>query len=769
MRKIFFVFAFIVSFVVPHLVEAKASDYLASLTSVSIPRTLEVEETAQVTITFDNIGKASWRTNGMHFVALYRWDPIKKVEMPSAFASPSWETPRRAARLTGTVVAPKKSATITFAIKAPSTPGTYHEEFILAAEDEAWIKYSNFALDVRVSAGNSELGTRNSERQSSDWAAELVEREGTEWQLDPEGHVMTTVGFRNTGKTIWTRGGKNFVSLYATDGKKERASTFYDPGWLSRTQVGKLKEPVVAPGEVGHFVMELRAPRVPGMYRETFTLAVENITWMAGGDLTMPIRVPFTSAVLAQIPSGSSLPDADTVPTPDTKKLAASLLLRSARDLSLAGNARQDLTFGFKNIGSVTWNSRGLRIKGVRPALAGKLSSVQDETWLNSAEPFRVLGDTKPGEIGFVQFRLKAPPRKGTYVASFQLYADGQSVDGGELNLPITVTDDGAVEPETVPAAPPASSNSLLPLPDPVALDGDLSTLPVEPFIRVGIYKTADDRMVIRAKDVAVIVTQNGTTICRLASGATASVLFDRANRVYKLSGDACAGQSTGVYLFRSEDGIAPMEIADFSRPVGWLPGANDNTFRAQLELRYTPATDSVWIINELPIEWYLKGIAETSNSSPPEFQRTLLTAARTYAMYHVQRGTKHADESYIVDAKYDQVYRGYGAEARDPNVVAAVDATRGQIVTYQGKLAITPYYSRSDGRTRAWSEVWGGGSQYPWLVSVPVPWDQGKTLWGHGVGMSATGALGMANDGKGFVEILKYFFPGTELRKAYK
>jgi stage II sporulation protein D len=175
-----------------------------------------------------------------------------------------------------------------------------------------------------------------------------------------------------------------------------------------------------------------------------------------------------------------------------------------------------------------------------------------------------------------------------------------------------------------------------------------------------------------------------------------------------------------------------------------------------------------VWIINELPVEWYLKGIAETSNSSPQEYQRALLTAARTYAMYHVQRGTKHANEHYTVDAKYDQVYRGYGAEIRGSNIVTAIDATRGQIVTYNEKLAITPYYSRSDGRTRSWTEVWGGGP-YAWLVSVPVPWDQGKTLWGHGVGMSATGALGMAAEGKTYDQILKHFYTGIELRRIYK
>jgi peptidoglycan hydrolase-like amidase len=100
---------------------------------------------------------------------------------------------------------------------------------------------------------------------------------------------------------------------------------------------------------------------------------------------------------------------------------------------------------------------------------------------------------------------------------------------------------------------------------------------------------------------------------------------------------------------------------------------------------------------------------------------------------------------------------------------VAGIEATRGQIVTYNGKIAITPYFSRSDGRTRSWGEVWYGGSQYPWLVGVSVPEDNGRTLWGHGVGLSASGALDMARAGKQYDEILKHFYTGIELRRAYK
>ena len=97
-----------------------------------------------------------------------------------------------------------------------------------------------------------------------------------------------------------------------------------------------------------------------------------------------------------------------------------------------------------------------------------------------------------------------------------------------------------------------------------------------------------------------------------------------------------------------------------------------------------------------------------------------------------MQRGTKHADEFYIMDATYDQVYRGYGAEARTPNVVAAVDATRGQIVTYNGKLAITPYFSLFR-RANPFVDRGLGRRTVSVARGRACPQDAGKTLWGHG------------------------------------
>lgn len=761
--------------------------YQASVLSLDYPRELAPGTIGQIKVQFQNIGTSTWAKDGKNFVSLYRWDPRTKAELASAFGRPSWETSKRPSRISLARVAPGAKVDVVFPIAAPTKPGIYREEFVLAAENLAWVAYSPFVVEIRVGAGaivasaNPSSMTSTPLPAATDWRAEVISQGGLAWQLDPNQAVEVRFLLKNTGTKTWTREGANYVSLYSIDKQnKERNSPFAPvSGWLTTSHVVKMQEAQIAPGETATFLFSIRAPRVAGRYQESFLVAAEGVAWVQGSAITIPIAVTQTGDFIATAPPMDVQVPMTTSPVP-SGKYAGVLLLQSNKTIKVVGGTRADMTLGFKNVGTETWGSRSVQLVGVRTMQGDEAVSLRDQSWNGSTEAVSLLGTTKPGEIAFASFSLRAPMRRGDYRATFQLYGDSQPVEGGAVEIPITVTNDAAQAiPLPAASAPSAPSYSSSPSPsvvaptappvDSIPITGDVASLPAEPSIRVGLFRTTDDQMQIRAMQVPVSVQQNGTEVCQLSTGQVATVRYDRVNRVYVLQGGSCASQSAQWYVFRTTDGIAPMQIADFSRPVSWLPGANDNTFRAQLELRYTPATDGVWIINELPFEYYLHGIAETSDSSPPEFQRTLLIAARTYAYYHIQHATKHANEFYIVDATYDQVYRGYGAEARSPTITAAVDATRGQIVTYNGKLAITPYFSRSDGRTRSWGEVWYGGSQYPWLVSVPVPEDQGRTLWGHGVGLSASGALDMARAGKGYVEILKHFYTGIELRRAYK
>lgn len=739
------------------VVSAETLSYVAAVSAGEA--TLAPGESKQITLKFKNVGTQTW-TGSVSKTAVYLYGRA------SVFGHPSWLKDDLPGPIAQASVKPGQMASATFWVKAPPVPGTYTERFLLSYGPNAWIKGSVVTATFRVApaaqtqvavATPTSASSASAPADSTEWKAQLVDKGGIEWQLDPGGHAIVTLAYKNVGTKTWTRDGKSFVSLYT--GKGNRKSAFKDFSWKNEFQAALMKEATVRPGDVGHFLLELRAPDVPGTYQESFQLAAEDTAWMGGGTVTLPIRVTMPREYIAK-----GIPNGGDPSSPQTGNYRASLLLKSTPAVTLSGNGRLALTYGFKNTGTATWNTLALRIASVVPALSGTLSSVRDDSWMNGAEPVRTNKVTAPGEIGFIGFTIKAPPKKGTYTATFKLMADNQPVEEGQIDIPITVTSDGYIEPEPSPTVVTAPST-----PSPFSpLMGDASNLPAEPIIRVGIFATTDDRMVVRAVSGGFSLQQNGSAVCRFTSGQSVTVTFDRTNRVYKASGDGCTTQSSAHYVAVHDDGLSPLEMTDFFRPVSWLPGANDNKFRGKLELRFTPVTDKVWVINELPVEWYLKGIAETSNSSPQEYQRALLTAARTYAMYHVQRGTKHAAEFYTVDATYDQVYRGYGAEARGSNIVAAVDATRGQVVTYEGKLAITPYYSRSDGRTRDWTEVWGGGP-YGWLKSVPVPWDQGKTLWGHGVGLSATGALGAANDGWTYDRILKYFYTGIELKRIYQ
>lgn len=566
--------------------------------------------------------------------------------------------------------------------------------------------------------------------------------------------------YTNTGDKTWTRGTANGnVALFVTSGQK---SPLQHSSWADWETPGLIKDVSVKKGAKTTVTFRITASKA-GTYTEIFRLAANNVAWMRDAETKVIATVAEKKGSTTPPPAPSN----DTTQSSSGESAyAAVLLLKTPRQLSIPGSTTANVTYGFKNTGTMTWKSRSLQLASVHSATASdpQPTVIKHSSWVSATQPVVADDETKPGEIGFLSFVLNAPPKSGDYTVRFALFADGKQVDNAFVDIPVTVTSDGAYDVST-PITPSNSSSGIQTSPDAVG---------EEPIIRVGIFATTDDQMQIRGVTGGYRVYPKNDpdkTICTLSKDQVLTVKFDRTNLVYKLSGPDCVGQSTTPYQVRSiVNDWDPLEMYDFSRPVSWLPGANDNTFRGILELRYA-ADDpdhEVWIINELPIEMYLRGLAETSDVSPLEFQKALLTAARTYAFYHWKRATKHESLGFHVDSKYDQVYRGYGAEARSPNIVNGVTATRGQIVTYNGSLAITPYFSRSDGRTRSWGEVWYGGSNYPWLVSVSVPQDNGRTLWGHGVGLSASGALGMANEGSLYDQILKHFYTGIELLKYY-
>ncbi len=334
------------------------------------------------------------------------------------------------------------------------------------------------------------------------------------------------------------------------------------------------------------------------------------------------------------------------------------------------------------------------------------------------------------------------------------------------LQIGIDLADNIYDDPVVVPSTPTNNTNPTT-VPATVVNDINSSVGSNGPLMRVGLYYTQEP-IIITANTSFKVKDKNGNILASLNANQIAQTTFNFSNLTYNLVGNNST--STASYLsFEGANTNTVFEIKSLEQRPAWNTSLNDNTFLGDLEIRYANATGRLWVINEIELETYLKGLAESSNSSPLEYQKALIIGARTYAMYHYNRGTKHADENFIVDAKYDQVYRGYGTQQRLPTVSQAVEETRAQIVTYNGELAITPYFSHSDGRTRDWTEVWGGTGK-PWLVSVDEPAGYSKTtLYGHGVGMSAYGAILLAADyNYTYDQILKYYYTGPSLKKIY-
>lgn len=159
--------------------------------------------------------------------------------------------------------------------------------------------------------------------------------------------------------------------------------------------------------------------------------------------------------------------------------------------------------------------------------------------------------------------------------------------------------------------------------------------------------------------------------------------------------------------------------------------------YRGEIAVLIPPGKGKLSVVNVVGVEDYLLGVVpkEVSPGWPPEAVKAQAVAARSYAL--AQRGAgKYAGLGFdLTDDTSSQVYGGI--EAEHPLSTLAVQATRGQVVTYGGKLATTYFFSSSGGHTENNETIWSGGSPVPYLRGVPDPdvdspyyrWEVSRTI----------------------------------------
>jgi stage II sporulation protein D len=157
----------------------------------------------------------------------------------------------------------------------------------------------------------------------------------------------------------------------------------------------------------------------------------------------------------------------------------------------------------------------------------------------------------------------------------------------------------------------------------------------------------------------------------------------------------------------------------ELAGPLLFLPGKTplelDRPYRGQIAVSVVDG--KLDAVNLLGLEAYLQGVVprEMPSEWPEEALKAQAVAARSYALSHLIRG-KHFD--VYADVR-SQVYGGIPGE--HPRATAAVQATKGQVLLWEGKPADALFHSTSGGATLDAAEVFG--KPVPYLVGVEDPW----------------------------------------------
>jgi hypothetical protein len=390
-----------------------------------------------------------------------------------------------------------------------------------------------------------------------------------------------------------------------------------------------------------------------------------------------------------------------------------------------------------RNTGNVTWRKDGDNPLVFEPSEPRGRSSLLFNT---KKVATMVQSEVKPGDTGRFNFQVKGPALGGDYTEHvipvmknlsdleglpifFKFNVEGRTImkNGGTRETPQNVL------PPTEPIRIKLSFNGA-----PVIRMRGLSDL------------FADNKQVkILKPNEMVRIVKSGEPNKLKVFTSSGSIVVDSPVRI--------------VPKLRTS-----FTITNWHRRPKWNQKLNDNEFRGTFEARLID--NKIISINELPLEDYILGLGEVSNEVAKEKQKAIVTLARTYAQFYMTVAEKFPGMPYHLDddPNNTQKYVGYSYEKRATEVVKSVRETKGIVVTYNGKLVKTPYFSQSDGRTRSAEEVWGL-TNMPYLQSVPDTACSGP-LRGHGVGLSGCGAEAMAQEGKGYEEIIKYYYQGVEL-----
>ena len=450
---------------------------------------------------------------------------------------------------------------------------------------------------------------------------------------------------------------------------------------------------------------------------------------------------------------------------------------RHAQIIELKAGETINFWVTFKNKGTAYWPMDG-QDKLILRTSSGLASKFKTNKWPFENTPLIKLSKyVFSGEEVTLNFELKALDQMGLVWEKFNLFAGSNFIKGGEIEIPIkTITG-------KAPSLPSIAEKQYW-----QTIASEIKIIEnkkmTEPEIKVGLLYIEEEEKTkylplsisTRNNKTYDINDQNNNLLIKNTQGEKIYIDFDYKNNRYFIS-DALNRRllmTDSPLKFSSSDLETIFKIDSWQNAGSfWSEETIDNEFLGKIKIQYNPSTQRLWMINELPLEQYLEGVAEAGDSAHSEFQKVQAITARTYALFRINNpkytATPTGDGIFdLRSTQADQVYRGIKQAERAPNFISAVNQTKGIAATYEDKPILAYYFAQSDGKTRSSQVVGMTKGPVSYLVERIDPPGEGKTLLGHGVGLPQRSGIAAANEGANFSQILKYYYSGINLTRLY-
>lgn len=243
-------------------------------------------------------------------------------------------------------------------------------------------------------------------------------------------------------------------------------------------------------------------------------------------------------------------------------------------------------------------------------------------------------------------------------------------------------------------------------------------------------------------------------------------------------------------YEFVSSDKNTPLVIKSRDRIPSWIKDEdsrkrnNDNQFL--WKIRYQNVNSEETYINELPLEDYMKGIAETASRTHKEKKKAMSIMARSYIYFYTHSLFKKFEwKSYDLedDPATSQKYLGYGYQQRNTEWVDIVNETSWKVlVDEKNNPFIAPYSTctlRNEKgelkrKTLEQAKRWNEKKWDIYKFGTNVITDVEDTYWecdakqtaGHWVWLSGNGSEKLASEHNyKYDQIINYYFKNITIK----